>query len=230
MLSVLKMKSKKLSFVAHESKGQVSGLLMLPDKAESLLVLGHGAGAGMDHANMESIAGALASVNIGTLRYQFPFMERGGGRDALEISLATVRNATLKAQELSSELPVFAGGHSFGGRMTSLAAVECDFPAEVKGLIFFAFPLHAPKRPSDSRASHLKNIQFPMLYLSGTRDPLSSLVLLKKTIKQLGNKATLHLLDTADHSYKILKRTRESTEDIFHEMARVAQQWTAKIK
>ena len=222
------MKTKKLKFVAHESKDKVSAYLMLPTKATSIVVLGHGAGAGMHHANMENIANELAEQKIGSFRYQFPFMERGGGRDSVAVSLSTVRHAILKAHELAPKLPLFAGGHSFGGRMTSLAAAEPDFPMcddKVKGLIFFAFPLHAPNKPSDDRAAHLKDIKLPMLFFSGTRDALNSLELFRPIIKKLKKKAQLHLLDTANHSYKILKRTRKSEEDVFVEMARVAESW-----
>lgn len=219
------MKTKKLKFLAHESKDKVSGFLMMPRQAEALLVLGHGAGAGMHHENMENIASELAKVNIGTFRYQFPFMERGGGRDSEAVSLATVNRAIMKARDLLDDLPIYAGGHSFGGRMTSLAAACPDFPEDVNGLIFFAFPLHAPNKPSDTRAAHLKSIKIPMLFLSGTRDALASLDLLQPVVKQLGRKAKIHLLDTANHGYKILKRTRKSEEDIFSEMARVAKHW-----
>jgi len=223
------MKKKKLKFVAHESKDKVSGLLMLPDNAQSVVLLGHGAGAGMTHSNMENIANALAEVSIGTLRYQFPFMERGGGRDSQTVSLSTVNNAIIQASELVDDLPIFAGGHSFGGRMTSLAAAETEFPDCVKGLIFFAFPLHAPNKPSDDRAAHLSSIKVPMLFLSGTRDALANIELFEPVVRRLKRKAKLHLLDTANHSYKILKRTRESDEDIFHEMARVAEKWISGI-
>lgn len=219
------MRTKKVKFVAHESKDKVSGLLMMPRQAEAILVLGHGAGAGMHHENMENIAGELAKLKIGTFRYQFPFMERGGGRDSEAVSLATVNQAILKASELVDDLPLFAGGHSFGGRMTSLAAASPDFPTDVNGLIFFAFPLHAPNKPSDTRAAHLKSIKIPMLFLSGTRDALASLDLLQPVVKKLKRKAKIHLLDTANHGYKILKRTRKSEEDVFAEMARVAKQW-----
>lgn len=219
------MKIKKLKFEAHESKGKVSACLMMPEKARAVVVLGHGAGAGMYHANMERIAAQLAEQKIGTLRYQFPFMERGGGRDSEKVSLATVVNATKQAKKLTRGKPIFAGGHSFGGRMTSLAAAQPDFPDFVSGLIFFAFPLHAPNKPSDHRADHLKDITVPMLFFSGTRDALNSLDLFKPIVKKLKKKAKLHLLDTANHSYKILKKTRKSEEDVFVEMARIAGEW-----
>lgn len=223
------MKTKKLKFVAHESRDKVSGYLILPEEAHSLLVLGHGAGAGMFHENMENIANELASLDIATFRYQFPFMERGGGRDKESVSLSTVIHAIEQAAVLVKDLPIFAGGHSFGGRMTSLAAASSDFPDRVRGLVFFAFPLHAPNKPSDHRAAHLKAIKLPMLFLSGTRDTLASFDLLKPVVKNLGRKAKLHPLDTANHGYKVLKRSRKSEENVFSEMARVTQNWTSKI-
>ena len=219
------MKTKQLKFLAHESKDKVSGYLMMPPKAKAVVVLGHGAGAGMHHSNMENIANELADQKIGTFRYQFPFMERGGGRDSETVSLATVVSAIEQTKKLCKGKPIFAGGHSFGGRMTSLAAATEDFPDYVLGLIFFGFPLHAPNKPSDHRAAHLSDIKMPMLFLSGTRDALNSLDLFKPIVKKLKKQAKLHLLDTANHSYKILKRTRKSEEDIFVEMARVANDW-----
>jgi len=129
-----------------------------------------------------------------------------------------------KAKETCPNLPLLAGGHSYGGRMTSKAAAESRLP-DVKGLVFFAFPLHAPNKPDDKRADHLPQINIPMLFLSGTRDALAKLDLLQPIVQKLGDLATLHLLDTADHSYKILKRTRESKEDVFVEMARTVREW-----
>lgn len=218
---------KRVKFLAHESKEPVSGLLLMPPKSKAVVVLGHGAGAGMEHANMTAIAESLAALKIGSFRYQFPFMERGGGRDSEKVSLATVVNAIQQAKKLTRGKPIYAGGHSFGGRMTSLAAVTDEFPNYVEGLIFFAFPLHAPNKPSDHRAGHLSDIAHRMLFLTGTRDALTSLDLFKPIIKKLKRKAKLHLLDTANHSYKILKRTRTSNEDVFAEMARVTSEWMA---
>ena len=223
------MRTKDLTFIAHESKDPVSGLLMMPNKAKAVMVLGHGASAGMHHATMESIATELAERKIGTFRYQFPFMERGGGRDSQVVSLSTVINAIKQTKKLVRSKPILAGGHSFGGRMTSLAAAEKDFPDSVSGLVFFGFPLHAPNKPSDGRAEHLKEIKLPMLFLTGTRDALNSLELFQPIVKKLKRKATLHLLDTANHGYKILKRTRESEEDVFVEMARVTDEWYEKL-
>ncbi|MEL7499576.1 MAG: alpha/beta family hydrolase [Planctomycetota bacterium] len=229
------MKTTNFSFVAHESKGDVSACLAKPRGAKAILVLGHGAGAGMHHGNMERIAGELYDRKIGSLRYQFPFMERGGGRDSQPVSLSTVVNAIRQAKKMSRNKPILAGGHSFGGRMTSLAAAESTFPSFVKGLIFFGFPLHAPNKPSSDRAAHLHSILQPMLFLTGTRDALNSLDLFRPIVKKLGAGASkkpprngpvkLHLLDTANHSYKTLKKTRASDEDVFVEMARVVDEW-----
>ena len=211
-------------FLAHPDKGEVSSLLLRPEGADHLLILGHGAGAGMRHASMEQIAERLAEQRIATFRYQFPFRERGGGRDSLKVSLATVEAAVKAGHEAAPDLPLMAGGHSFGGRMTSLAAAEGRLDL-VKRLVFFGFPLHAPGKPSDHRAEHLPDIQQDMLFLTGTRDTLTQLELFQPVIDRLGEKATLHLLDTANHGYKILKRTRVSQEDIFVEMARVVREW-----
>ena len=218
------MKTKKQKFVAHESKDKVSSLLEVPKNASELVVLGHGAGAGMNHANMQSIADALHAQGIATFRYQFPFMERGGGRDSKEVSLATVAAAVENASSLAPGIPIYAGGHSFGGRMTSLAAAESMLPSAV-GLIFFAFPLHPAGKPSVERAAHLSDIKIPMQFLSGTRDKLFTIDLFKPIHKKLRKKATIHYLDTADHGYKILKRTRKSKQDVFEEMAEVVRDW-----
>lgn len=221
------MKSKKQKFVAHESKDKVSSILEVPKGADKLIVLGHGAGAGMTHRNMQNIAETLHANQIATFRYQFPFMERGGGRDSKEVSLSTVANAIEKATKLEPKLKMFAGGHSFGGRMTSLAAAELDLP--VQGLVFFAFPLHPPAKPSADRAAHLPDIKVPMLFLSGTRDKLFSIDLFKPVGKKLGKRATIHYLDTADHSYKTLKRTRKSEVDVFDEMGQAVRDWIDQV-
>ena len=214
-------------FLSTPEKGEVSSLFLLPKNPIACVVLGHGAGAGMRHANMENIALQLANRGIATFRYQFPYMERGGGRDAVSVSLATVRAAVDTARNRVGDLPLFAAGHSFGGRMTSLAAAE-EALLGVTGLIFFAFPLHAPGKPGTDRAAHLPKITVPMLFLSGTRDTFAQLPLFQPMIENLGNKAHLHLLETASHGYKILKRTRTNPEDIFEEMGRVAHEWIVK--
>lgn len=190
-----------------------------------MVVLGHGAGADMRSASMQSIADALARQRIATFRYNFPFKENGrGGVDSPKVAVATVRSAVAEARRLAPELTLLAGGHSFGGRMTTTAQTEEPLEG-VTGLILFSFPLHAPNRPSDTRAAHLSAIKIPMLFLSGTRDALNDLSLFRPIIERLGGRTTLHLLETADHSYKVLKRTRTSSEDVFDEMALATNDW-----
>jgi uncharacterized protein len=216
--------TKELKFTATPEEGEVSALLMKPDEATHLMVLGHGAGADMRHITMQTIAERLAEVGIATFRYNFPFMERRKPVGSPRTAVATVSAAYQEARKACPYLPVLAGGHSYGGRMTSHAAAERRLP-EVRGLVFFAFPLHAPDKPGTKRAEHLPSIDVPMLFLSGTRDALADLSLLEPVVKTLGKRATLHLLETADHSYKILKRTRVGKEDIFVEMARTVREW-----
>ncbi|MDX2247419.1 MAG: alpha/beta fold hydrolase [Bacteroidia bacterium] len=215
-------------FQATPEKGEVSSLLVLPPKARALLVLGHGAGAGMDHLTMENIAQNMAHSQIATFRYNFPYMERGGGKDSNLTSIQTVQSAVREAKKYAGTLPILAGGHSFGGRMTSLAAAE-GLIDEVKGLVFCSFPLHAPGKAGAERAAHLGTIRQPMLFLSGTRDTFISPEFFFPLIESLGEKATLHLLETADHGYKILKKTRQNPEDVFAEMARVTAEWLGRI-
>ncbi len=218
------MKTTSLTFVAHPEKGQVSALLHLPPRAKCLVVFGHGAGAGMRHANIEGIAEALAAKSIGTLRYQFPFMERGGGRDSGEVSLQTVRSAIELARQHAGSMPIIAGGHSFGGRMTSMAAADEPL-AGVSGLVFCSYPLHMHGKPSVARAAHLPDIKVPMLFLSGTRDKMMSHDLLQPTLKKLDNRVTFRWLDTADHGYKVLKRSRTCELDVYHEIATEIDNW-----
>lgn len=219
--------SIELKFTATPEAGEVSALLMKPEGATHIMVLGHGAGAGMRHLTMQTLAELLAENRIATFRYNFPFMEKRKSVGSPKVAIATVASAVIAAQKNCPGLPLLAGGHSYGGRMTSHAAAESKLE-DVKGLIFFSFPLHAPNQPGDKRADHLSAIKQPMLFLSGTRDALASLELLEPVVETLGGRASLHLLDTADHSYKILKRTRESKEDIFVEMARVVREWVDK--
>lgn len=181
----------------------------------------------MRHATMQSIADALAQQKIATFRYNFPYSEKGGGRNSQEVCVETIRNAVKAAQEAAPDLILLAGGHSFGGRMTTTA--QSEEPLEnVKGLVLFSFPLHLPGRPDTKRAEHLASVKIPMLFLSGTRDELATLDLLEPTIEKLRKRATLHKIDTANHSYKILKKMRASDEDVFAEMARVLKEWIAK--
>jgi predicted alpha/beta-hydrolase family hydrolase len=220
--------AEELRFLATPEKGEVSALLVRPSGASHLLVLGHGASTNMRHANLQAIAERLADVGIATFRYNFPYMEYGKGRDSQGVCTATVRSAVAASRRAVPELPLLAGGHSFSGRMTSTAASESPL-AGVQGLVFFAFPLHQPGKPDTKRAEHLSAVTVPMLFLSGTRDELADLDLLRPVCKRLGKKATLHLLDTADHGFRTLKRTRESEEDVFVEMARILSAWARDL-
>ena len=215
-------------FIATPEKGEVSSILMRPNGAKWILVFGHGAGTNMRHSTLQTIAERLADIGIATFRYQFPYMERGGGgRESEAVARQTVRSAAAAAQEAASDLSILVGGHSYSGRMSSMSAAK--EPIEhVKGLVFFAFPLHPAGREGTERAEHLADVTIPMLFLSGTRDKLAVLDLLEPVCEKL-DKATLHLLDTADHGFKVLKRSRKSEEDVFVEMARVLSEWIATL-
>ena len=221
-------KAKEIKFVATPAKGEVSALLLRPEKATHLLVLGHGASTNMRHATLERIAQRLADVGIATFRYNFPYSEKGHGRDSAATCTATVRAAAAAAHQHAPDLTLLAGGFSFGGRMTTTAASESPIE-HVAGLVLFSFPLHPPGSPDTKRAEHLNGVTVPMLFLSGTRDTLADLSLLDPVLKKLENRATLHLLDTADHGFKALKRTRVSTEDVFDEAARVVAEWASRL-
>lgn len=212
-------------FEATAEKGTVTSILLRPEGARWLLVLGHGASTDLRHRTLQTIAERLADVGIATFRYNFPYMERGGGgRDSQAVSLATVRAAVAAAHAAAGDLLLLAGGHSFGGRMTSLAAAEAPLEG-VRALVFFAFPLHPAGKPGIERAEPLDRVSVPMLFLSGTRDDLADLDLLRPVCERQGDRATLHLLETADHGFKVLKRSRASDEDVFVEMARVLREW-----
>ena len=227
-LTLMTLEVKDLRFLATSSKGEVSALLMRPDGATHLLVLGHGASSNMRTPLLTAIAEHLADQNIATFRYNFPYSENKRGRDPNPVCVATIRSAVAAAHKAAPDLPLLAGGHSFSGRMTSTA--QSEQPIEnLNGLVFFSFPLHPAGAPATTRAEHLANINIPMLFLSGTRDALAELDLLEPVVKDLGNQATLHLLDTADHSFKVLKKTRQSTEDVFVEMGRVVKVWSAAL-
>ena len=219
----------ELSFLATPEKGEVSALLIRPADATRVLVLGHGASTNMRHATLQTIAERMAEAGIATFRYNFPYMEHGKGRDSQETCTSTVRSAVAAAHRACSDLTLLAGGHSFGGRMTSTAASQSPLD-QVQGLVFFAFPLHQPGKPDTKRADHLVEITVPMLFLNGTRDELADQDLLRSVVKKLGKRATLHRLDTADHGFRTLKRSRASNEDVFVEMARAVREWAQKLK
>ena len=181
----------------------VSGLFLRPAGAKAIYVFAHGAGVGMHHANMESNVRGLAERGIATLRYQFPYMEKRTRRpDPPRIAHAAVRAAVAKAGELAGDLPLYAGGRSYGGRMTSQAQSIERLPG-VKGLVFLGFPLHPAGEPGIERADHLAAVQIPMLFVSGERDALAELALLKDVVKSLGGLATLHVVSAADHTMKV---------------------------
>jgi len=181
----------------------VSALLIRPPEAKALYVFAHGAGAGMTHKSMVSNAEGLAEREIATLRYQFPYMEKGSKRpDAPRIAHAAVRAVAAEAGRVAGDLPLFAGGRSFGGRMTSQAQAEEPLPG-VRGLAFIGFPLHRAGKPGIERAEHLARVQVPMLFVSGARDALAEMDLLKPVLDGLGEGATFHVVADADHSLKV---------------------------
>lgn len=203
----------------------VSGLLQAPPKPLACLALAHGAGAGMGHPFLSAVAAGLAERGIATLRYQFLYMERGSKRpDPPRIAQAAVRAAVLAARRLVPKVPLFAGGKSFGGRMTSQAQAESPLP-DVRGLVFLGFPLHPPGRPSDERGTHLFDVQIPMLFLQGTRDDFATLPLLRPLVQKLGTRATLALFDDADHSFRVPKRAGRSNEEVFTGMLDTLTAW-----
>jgi predicted alpha/beta-hydrolase family hydrolase len=222
------MVETELKFVAMPEKGEVSALLVRPKGATHLLVLGHGASTTMRHATLKSIAEALADADIATFRYNFPYAEHGKGRDSQAICTETLRSAGAAAHVTVPGLPLLAGGHSFGGRMTSTAASESPLDG-VRGLVFFSFPLHQPGKPDTKRAEHLASVTVPMLFLSGTRDELANMDILRPACERLGRRATLHAVETADHGYRVLKRSRAGDEDVFAEMARVVREWASGL-
>lgn len=204
---------------------RVSGLLQSPPEARACYVLAHGAGAGMAHPFMAAIAGALAERGIATLRYQFPYMEqRSKWPDTPKVAQATVRAAVVEASRLLPELALFAGGKSFGGRMTSQAQAASPLPG-VRGLVFLGFPLHPAGRPSDERAKHLFDVRIPMLFLQGTRDQLADLSLLQRLVAKLGARATLRVFQDADHSFHVPARTGRKDAEVIAEMAEAVTEW-----
>ena len=212
-----------------EKADPVSALLMKPAQARACYVFAHGAGAGMAHASMETIAVGLAERGISTLRYQFPYMEKGSKRpDAPAVAHAAVRAAVAEAARCCAGLPLIAGGKSFGGRMTSQAQAIDALPG-VRGLAFFAFPLHPAGKPSSDRAKHLADVDIPMLFLQGTRDALAELSLLEPVVKKLGKLATLHLVKEADHSFHVLKSSGRNDREVMTEVLDAFAAWAGKI-
>jgi len=220
--------AKRLQF-AVEGAGEVSALLLLPAEAQVMLALAHGAGAGMTHPFLALLAAELAAVGVATLRYQFPYMEqRRRVPDSPAVLTATVRAAVRTAAEAAPRLPLMAGGKSMGGRMSSQAAAQQPLDT-VRGLVFFGFPLHPPNKPGTKRAEHLKQVTIPMLFLQGTRDTLADLTLLKPICDGLGSRATLHIIETANHSFHLLKKSGKADADALRELAQTTASWALKI-
>jgi predicted alpha/beta-hydrolase family hydrolase len=210
-------------------EGQLSGLLQVPSRAVACYVLAHGAGAGMDHPFLGSVATELAERAVATLRFQFPFMERGSRRpDSPRVAQETVRAAVKAAAELVPELPLIAGGRSFGGRMASQAQAASAL-AGVRGLAFVGFPLHPAKRPSVDRANHLFEIDIPMLFLQGTRDDLADLQQLRSVCGQLGDRATLRLFEDADHGFHVRARSGRTDAQIRADIADSVAGWIGSL-
>jgi predicted alpha/beta-hydrolase family hydrolase len=221
--------SKPIRFKVSEKTGTVSGLLLVPQRAQALLVFAHGAGAGMRHRFMENVAEKLAARGVATLRYQFPYMEKGQKRPDNEALLtATVRAAVAAAREQRPDLPLFAGGKSMGGRVTSLAASKQPIEG-VRGLVFFGFPLHAAGRPGAERGKHLYSTNVPMLFLQGSRDTLADLRLLGPVCKGIGSRAELLVIEGGDHSFHMLKSSGRSDDQVLDEIVSKAAAWMARL-
>jgi predicted alpha/beta-hydrolase family hydrolase len=209
------------------SGASVCALLCAPPRATALFVFAHGAGAGMNHPFMADLAGALGERGVATLRYQFPFMEQGSKRpDAPAVAQAAVRAAVAQAAARLPGVPLYAGGKSFGGRMTSQAQAAQPLDG-VRGLVFVGFPLHPAGKPGTRRAAHLAEVKVPMLFLQGTRDALADLALARATASQLGERATLHVVEGADHSFHVLVRSGRSDAQVLQELADAMAAWMA---
>jgi predicted alpha/beta-hydrolase family hydrolase len=209
--------------------GTVSALLTRPAKPIATFVFAHGAGAGMTHKFMEAVAGGLAGRDIATLRYQFPYMERGSKRpDSPAVAQAAVRAAVAAALAQWPGLPLIAGGKSFGGRMTSQAQAKEPLPG-VRGLCFFGFPLHPAGKPASERGDHLAAISVPMLLLQGTRDALAEVSLLEPLVASLGSRATLHLVENADHSFHVPAKSGRKDSDVMRDILDTMAEWVRHI-
>ncbi|HKA24520.1 MAG TPA: alpha/beta family hydrolase [Candidatus Eisenbacteria bacterium] len=213
---------------ASPRAGEVSAILDRPDDARWLYVLGHGAGADMRHPSMQDTVRAFGAQGFATLRYQFPYTEKGSRRpDPQPTLLATVRSAVAFANEIAGGLPLLAGGKSMGGRMTSLAQAEEPLSG-VCGLVFLGFPLHPTGAPATTRADHLSRVDVPMLFLQGSKDKLAGLDLLRPVPERL-SRVTLHVIEGADHSFVVPKSSGRARADVFDELARTAATWAGKL-
>jgi predicted alpha/beta-hydrolase family hydrolase len=221
------MDPTRLKFAVGD--GEVSGLFTKPAKARACYVLAHGAGAGMAHPFLGAVANGLAERGIATLRYQFPYMEaKRKSVDRPAVAEGAVRAAAAKAAQVAPRLPLFAGGKSFGGRMTSQAQAHEPLPG-VRGLAFLGFPLHPPGKPSNDRAEHLTEVKIPMLFLQGARDDFADLALLRPLVKRLGSRATLYLFDDANHSFHVPTRSGHKDGDVLRELLDVLVAWIDRV-
>jgi predicted alpha/beta-hydrolase family hydrolase len=218
---------RKLKINISKEIGSVSALLLIPKEATALLVLSHGAGAGMEHAFMESLAQQLAVKKVASLRFNFAYIERGGGPDRPKKAHPAIKAAVQKALKYSDGMTLLAGGKSFGGRMTSQVAALGELN-EVKGIVYFGFPLHAPGKPGIERAAHLSDIEIPQLFLQGTRDTLAKFDLMQQVCKKL-KQAQLVKIDGGDHSFKMLKKSGVTQEQAIAKLAEETAKFAAKL-
>jgi uncharacterized protein len=215
--------------IAIGKAGSVSALLMCPAQTRACFVFAHGAGAGMTHSFMEAVANGLCERGVASLRYQFPYLEKGSKRpDPPGIAQATVRAAVAEAGRCCPGLPLIAGGKSFGGRMTSQAQAAAPLEG-VRGLAFLGFPLHPAGKPSSERAKHLADVHIPMLFMQGSRDSLAEVALLEPVVERLGPSATLHLVDGADHSFHVLARSGRNDREVLQEVLDAFADWVDAI-
>ena len=220
---------RELDFPVSERIGKVSAILDRPQSPTAFVVIGHGAGASMRHPFLEGLVGRLLDRQVATFRYQFPYTEAGRKRpDHPSRLLPTVRAAVAAGAREADTLPLFAGGKSMGGRMTSTAASDSPLDG-VRGLVFFGFPLHPPGRDSIERADHLAGVEVPMLFLQGTRDRLARLDLIGRVTGGLAERATLHTVESGDHSFHVLKRSGRTDAQALDELAETTAGWMATI-
>ena len=224
------MKEAAERFLSLEVPGEsVSAILLMPREPIALLVLAHGAGAGMRHPFMEGIATGLQDRSVATLRYQFPYMEAGRrAPDRASRLMATVRGAVVEASRIAPGVPLMAGGKSMGGRMTSAAASEAPLLG-VRGIVFFGFPLHPPGRPSTERGAHLDSVGLPMLFLQGSRDKLAHLDLLERTLRTVRPVPVLHVIEGADHGFHVPKRSEREDGEVLGELGDVTAEWMVRL-
>ena len=221
--------AREIKIPVPDHDTNVGALLTQPSDAIALLVIGHGAGAGMTHPFLEQLAGQLAVNRIATLRYNFPYKEHGGKRpDRKAVLMGTVQAAVEVARKSAGSLPLFAGGKSMGGRMTSQSMAAGSL-VNIDGLVFFGFPLHAPGKPGVSRADHLADAHAPMLFFQGTRDRLADIGLMRDVVTHLGRFATLHIIEDADHSFSMLKRSGRSNADAISDLAAETAKWVNTV-